>query len=174
MRKILDGAYDGSLFLAGVFLVLIFVVMISESILRKLGGFVPGASELVGWFCAAAGFLALPATFKRGDMVRVGVLIDSLPDRLRKPVLLACLTLAIVFSAYMLRAVIGYMWSDFRSEETTQGMIEIALWIPQLSFLVGIVLLTVAVLDELVVAAYAPAARLRAEKEMSVADVSLH
>ena len=32
MRKILDRAYDGSLFLAGVFLVLIFVVMISESV----------------------------------------------------------------------------------------------------------------------------------------------
>jgi TRAP-type C4-dicarboxylate transport system permease small subunit len=174
MRKILDRAYDGSLFLAGVFLVLIFVVMISESVLRKLGGYVPGASELVGWFCAAAGFLSLPATFKRGDMVRVGVLIDSLPDRVRKPMLLGCLTLAIVFSAYMLWAVAGYLWSGFRSDESTQGMIEIAVWVPQLSFLFGVVLLAVAILDELVRATFAPAARLKAEKDMTVADVSLH
>lgn len=174
MRKILDRAYDGSLFLAGVFLVLIFVVMISESVLRKLGGYVPGASELVGWFCAAAGFLSLPATFKRGDMVRVGVLIDSLPDRVRKPMLLGCLTLAIVFSAYMLWAVGGYLWSGYRSDESTQGMIEIAVWVPQLSFLFGVMLLAVAILDELVRATFAPASRLKAEKEMTVADVSVH
>lgn len=174
MRKILDRAYDASLFLAGVFLVLIFVVMITESVLRKLGGYVPGASELVGWFCAAAGFLALPATFKRGEMVRVGVLVDTLPDRIRKPMLLGCLVLATVFSVYMLWAVGGYLWSGYRSEESTQGMIEIAVWVPQLSFLLGVILLVVAVLDELAHAALAPAARLKAEKEMSVADVSLH
>lgn len=174
MRKILDRAYDASLFLAGVFLVLIFVVMITESVLRKLGGYVPGASELVGWFCAAAGFLALPATFKRGEMVRVGVLVDTLPDRIRKPMLLGCLVLATVFSVYMLWAVGGYLWSGYRSEENTQGMIEIAVWVPQLSFLLGVILLVVAVLDELAHAALAPAARLKAEKEMSVADVSLH
>ncbi|NPC56952.1 TRAP transporter small permease [Caenimonas soli] len=174
MRKILDRTYDGSLFLAGVFLVAIFAVMIIESILRKLGGYIPGASELIGWFCAAAGFLALPATFKRGDMVRVGVLIDTLPDRARKPILLGCLALAIVFSAYMLWAVGSYLWDGYRSEETTQGMIEIAVWIPPLSFLLGVILLSVAIIDEVVQAIRTPAALLMAEKPMSVEDVTMH
>ena len=83
MRKFLDRLYSGSLGLAGVFLVGIFGVMIGEAVMRKMGSYIPGASELVGWFCAAAGFLALPATFKRGDMVRVGVVADALPPRIQ-------------------------------------------------------------------------------------------
>lgn len=174
MRKFLDRTYDISLFMAGVFLVAIFVVMIVESVLRKMGGYIPGASELIGWFCAAAGFLALPATFKRGDMVRVGVLIDAFPDRLRKGMLLLCLTLAIVFTVYMVWAVGAYLWGGFKTDELTQGMIEIPVWIPQLSFLFGVFLLLVAVMDEMVVALITPAALLKAEKAMSVEDVSMH
>lgn len=174
MRKFLDQVYDGSLFVAGIFLVAIFVVMIVESLLRKLGGYIPGASELIGWFCAAAGFLALPATFKRGDMVRVGVLIDTLPNRLRKTMLLVCLVIAIVFTLYMVWAVGSYLWGGYKTDEQTQGMIEIAVWIPQLSFFAGVILLMVAVLDELVHAILTPAALLKAEKPMSAEDVSMH
>lgn len=173
MRKFLDRTYDASLFLAGIFLVGIFVVMITEALMRKLGSYIPGASELIGWFCAAAGFLALPATFKRGDMVRVGVLVDTLPDRVRKPVLLGCVLLAVVFTGYMLWAVGGYLLGGWRVGELTQGMIEVAVWIPQLSFLVGVFLLFVAVLDEMVVALRRPARVLHAEKPMAVGDVAI-
>ena len=170
MRKFLDRLYDGSLALAGVFLVGIFVVMVGEAILRKMGSFIPGASDLVGWFCAAAGFLALPATFKRGDMVRVGMLADALPPRVRKPLLLACLLLALVFTSYLLWAAGGYLWRGWRSGEMTQGMIEIATWIPQSSLLAGALLLLIAVIDELVTSLRAPAASLRAERPLSMED----
>lgn len=173
MRKLLDGLYAGSLGVAGVFLVGIFLVMIGEAVMRKLGSYIPGASELIGWFCAAAGFLALPATFKRGDMVRVGVLVDRLPPPLRKVMILACLLLATVFTAYMLWAGGNYLWRSWRSEEMTQGMIEIATWIPQASLVLGALLLLVAVVDELVTALRAPAASLRAERAMSMEDVAV-
>lgn len=173
MRKFLDRLYDGSLALAGLFLVAIFAVMIGEAVLRKMGGYIPGASELIGWFCAAAGFLALPATFKRGDMVRVGVLVDKLSPAARKPLLLACLLLAVVFTGYLLWASSGYLWRGWRSEEMTQGMIEIASWIPQTSLVLGALLLLVAVVDELVVALRAPAESLRAERPMSLEDAAV-
>lgn len=173
MRKLLDRVYDGSLALAGLFLVAIFALMVGEAVLRKMGGYITGASELIGWFCAAAGFLALPATFKRGDMVRVGVVVDALPPRARKPLLVFCLVLALVFIAYMLWAAGGYVWRGWRSEEMTQGMIEIAAWIPQTSFLLGILLLLVAVVDEFVTALRSPAAALRAERPMSMEDASV-
>ncbi len=173
MRKFLDGLYAGSLGIAGVFLVGIFLVMIGEAVMRKMGSYIPGASELIGWFCAAAGFLALPATFKRGDMVRVGVLVDKLPPPLRKVMILACLLLAAVFTAYMLWASGNYLWRSWRSEEMTQGMIEIATWIPQASMVLGALLLLVAVVDELLAALRAPAASLRAERAMSMEDVAV-
>lgn len=173
MRKLLDRIYDASLALAGLFLVGIFATMIGEAVLRKVGSYIPGASDLIGWFCAAAGFLALPATFKRGDMVRVGMLVDKLPSRLRKPMLLGCLVLALIFTAYLTWAAGGYLWRGWRGEEMTQGMIEIGVWIPQTSLLAGALLLCVAVIDDLVLAFKTPAASLRAERGMALDDVAV-
>jgi TRAP-type C4-dicarboxylate transport system permease small subunit len=173
MRKFLDLTYDASLALAALFLVGIFAVMVTEAVLREFGSYVPGASQLIGWFCAAAGFLAMPATFKRGEMIRVGVLVDALPPRARKPLLLACLALATVFTGYMLWAVAGYLFRGWRSGEMTQGMLEVATWIPQSSFLLGVLLLLVAVLDEMLTALRTPAGALRAERPMSTDDAHL-
>lgn len=173
MRKLLDRVYGASLLLAGLFLVGIFLLMVGEAVVRKMGGYIPGASELIGWSCAAAGFLALPATFKRGDMVRVGLLVDALSPRLRKPVLLACLVLALVFTAYMLKSTAAYMWGSRVVEELTQGMIEIQVWIPMLSFLLGVALLLVAIADELVVTWRTPAGELRAEKPLAMQEPGL-
>ena len=173
MRKLLDHVYAASLFVAALFLVAIFTLMIGEAVMRKMGSYITGASELVGWCCAAAGFLALPATFKRGDMVRVGLLVDVMPPRWRKPVLLACLLLGLVFTAYMLKAIAAYMWGSFVVDELTQGMIEIQVWIPMISFLVGVALMLVAILDEWVVAWRTPAADLRAEKPPAINEPGL-
>ena len=174
MRRSLDRLYNGSLFLAGIFLVGIFVLMITEAALRKLGSYVPGASEMIGWFCAAAGFLALPATFKRGDMVRVAILVERAPLALRRALLLMCLVLATVATSTMLWAAGRYLYGGWRSDETTQGMIEIAVWIPQLSFLLGVLLLLVAVLDELIVTLFAPLQTLVVEKAPDLAEPGLH
>jgi TRAP-type C4-dicarboxylate transport system permease small subunit len=174
MRRLLNHIYNASLVLAAFFIIGIFLLMIGESAFRKLGSYITGANELVGWFCAAAGFLALPATFKRGDMVRVGFIVDSMPAYLRKPILIGCLLVALVFVSYMVYAVTGYLWSGWRSEETSQGMIEIAVWIPQSSFLLGVTLLWVAIVDELVTTLGAPAESLRAERPVTIEDASKH
>lgn len=174
MRKFLNGIYSGSLFLAGIFLVGMAVLMISESVMRKGGSYIPGAGELVGWFCAASGFLALPATFKRGDMVRVGMLLDLLKPRVRRIVLLVNLCVASVFTAYMIWAVSIYIWDGWRSEELTQGMLAVPVWIPQISFLFGVVLLMIAIIDEIVVHLQAPAESLHADRAAADQELSTH
>ncbi|HCN28696.1 MAG TPA: hypothetical protein DIT64_07995 [Verrucomicrobiales bacterium] len=93
MRKLLDGLYAGCLALAGLFLVSIFALMIGEAVMRKAGSYITGAGEIIGWCCAAAGFLALPSVFARGEMVRVTYLVDALPPLPRKGLLLGCLLL---------------------------------------------------------------------------------
>jgi len=174
LRRFLDGVYAASLAMAALFLVGVFLLMIGEAVFRTAGSYIKGANEMVGWFCAAAGFLALPATFKRGDMVRVGFVVDSLPPAVRKAMLLVCLAIAWVFVTYMLKSVGSYLFEGWRYEETTQGMIMIPVWIPQLSFLVGVALLWLAIVDECVTVALSPAHSVRAEKSMKVEDLSLH
>ena len=174
MRRRLRQAYDASLVLAGLFLIGIFVLMIGESAVRKMGGYITGANELVGWFCAATGFLALPATFIRGDMVRVGFIVDRFPPAARKLVMVGCLLLALVFVSYMLYAVSYYMWASWRYGELTQGMIEVAVWIPKGSLLIGVLLLWVAIVDELLSTLATPGHALRAERALDIQDASRH
>jgi TRAP-type C4-dicarboxylate transport system permease small subunit len=174
MRRFLHHVYKASLVLAGLFLIGIFVLMIGESAFRKFGSYITGANELVGWFCAAAGFLALPATFIRGDMVRVGFIVDRLAPPMRKLVMTTCLLLALVFVGYMLYAVASYMWASWRYGELTQGMIEVAVWIPKSSFLLGVLLLWVAIIDELLSTLARPAHTLRAERAPDMQDASRH
>jgi TRAP-type C4-dicarboxylate transport system permease small subunit len=174
MRRLLLHTYNASLALAGIFLVGIFVLMIGESVFRKLGGYIFGANELVGWFCAAAGFLALPATFVRGDMVRVGFLVDRVPPPARKAVMLGCLLIALVFVSYMVYAISNYMWTSWKFDDQTQGMIEIATWIPKSSFLLGVFLLWVAIIDELLATLAKPSHTLRAERTLDIEDASRH
>lgn len=174
MRRALDLAYDGCLALAGVFLLGIFALMVFEPVFRWFGSYITGANELIGWFCAAAGFLALPATFARGEMIRVGLIVDRLPPALRKPVLLLCLVIGFVFVSYLLAAVGAYLWEGWRVDEVTQGMIVIPVWVPQLSFLVGVALMWVAVVDQAVQALRTPAERLLAEKPPAVGQPTAH
>jgi TRAP-type C4-dicarboxylate transport system permease small subunit len=174
LRRFLDGLYAASLAAAGLFLVGIFALMIGEAVFRKSGSYITGANELIGWFCAAAGFLALPATFKRGDMVRVTYAVDALAPAARKGLLLGCLAVALVFVGYMGLAVGAYLVEGWRSEELTQGMILIPVWIPQSSFLVGVALLFLAVADEFIGSMRTPAQHLRAERSSSPQDASPH
>lgn len=174
MRRLLQHAYNASLALAGFFLVGIFVLMIGESAFRKFGSYIFGANDLIGWFCAAAGFLALPATFIRGDMVRVGFIVDHIPAPARKVVLIGCLIIALVFVTYMLYAVSGYMWTSWKFDDKTQGMIEVAVWIPKSSFLIGVALLWIAIADELLATFSKPAHTLRAERTMDIQDAARH
>lgn len=174
MRRALTWLYDGGLVLAAFFLIGIFLLMVGEAVMRSAGSYITGAGELIGWFCAAAGFLALPATFKRGDMVRVGFVVDQLPPALRRVALLVCLLIALTFVSYMTWAVAQYLWSGWKSEELTQGMIEIPVWVPQFSFLLGVSLLWVSIVDELVTTWRAPAHSLYAERQMNTDDISVH
>lgn len=148
--------------------------MIGEALFRALGSYIIGAGELIGWFCGAAGFLALPATFKRGDMVRVGFVVDQLPPAIRRMVLLLCLSIALMFVSYMGYAIWGYIGAGWRYEEMTQGMIEIPVWIPQSSFLLGVVLLWIAIVDELVTTLVSAPESLKAERTVVADDISIH
>ena len=83
MRVFLDRLYLFSGYLAGAFMVAIFVLMMLLSAGRPIGLNIPAADDFVSWCMAAMAFLGLAHTFRIGEMIRVGLLIDTLPDRSR-------------------------------------------------------------------------------------------
>ncbi|HJS36496.1 MAG TPA: TRAP transporter small permease [Burkholderiales bacterium] len=153
MRRFLDRLYAASGALAAACLGSIAVVMLAQAGMREAGLLLRGADDIVAWLCAASAFLALGHTFRRGELVRVGLLIERLPAALRRRVALAALGLTVVFCGYMVYAVLRFVYESWQFGEVAQGLIQIPIWIPQTSFALGAVILFVAVLDELVVLA---------------------
>ena len=65
-------------YLAGAFLLAIFVLMMVLSAGRRVGLNIPAGDDFVSWCMAAMAFLGLAHTFN-GEMIRVGLLIERSP-----------------------------------------------------------------------------------------------
>jgi TRAP-type C4-dicarboxylate transport system permease small subunit len=149
MRRFLDRLYAASGALAALCLAGIFLVMLAQSFGREGGVFVRGADDIVAWLCAATAFLALGHTFRHGELVRVGLWLDMLGTRGRWLAELFALGITSAFVAYMLWAVVRFVYDSWQFKELAQGLIKVPIWIPQLCFVVGVLIFFVAVLDEL-------------------------
>ena len=150
MRRTLNFIYGAAGYLAAFFIFAIFVVMIGATAMREMGLRTGGSDDLVAWFCAASAFLAMAHTFKRGDFVRVGLLLENLGPRSRHIFEIISLTIAAAFVGYLAFWACSFTYESWLFHDMANGLIVISLWIPQMSFVVGAILLFVAVLDELV------------------------
>ena len=151
LRKILDFIYDAAGYLAAFFVLGIFVLMIAQTILRETGMKSGGMDDLVAWFCAASAFLAMAHTFRYGDFVRVTLLIEKLGPRARRIQEAVALAIAAAFTGYLAFWAVKYVYESWQYKDMSQGLIVVPIWIPQLSFSIGAVLLFVAIVDQLVV-----------------------
>src|SRR3954470_21875855 len=85
MRRFLDLLYDAAGYLAAFFMVGI-LLMVLASVVGRLAGFnLRGSAAYAGYGMAAAGFLALAHTLKRGEHIRVTLFLDRFQGRLRRP-----------------------------------------------------------------------------------------
>ena len=150
MRRLLDRLYDAAGYLAAFFIFAIFVVMIAQTVMRELSMRTGGTDDIVAWLCAAAAFLAMAHTFKRGDFVRVSLLLEQLGPRTRRGFEIGALATATVFTGYLAWSGARYVLESWQFGDMANGLIAIPLWIPQSSFLVGAGLFFVAVADEFV------------------------
>ena len=148
MRRWLDRLYDGSAYCGAFFVCAIFVVMIGGALTRPMGISLSGTDDLVSWMCAAAAFLPMASAFRRGDFVRMLLVLDKLsPERRRYAELLALLV-ALVASAVLAGWATFGVYESWRYQEMSIGLLVVPMWIPQLSFAIGAILLLVAVIDE--------------------------
>ena len=75
IRTFLDRLYLLSGYLAGVFLVAIFLLMLALSVGREVGVNVKSGDDIASWCMAAMAFLGLAHTFRKGELIRMGLLI---------------------------------------------------------------------------------------------------
>ena len=150
IRKCLDGLYLGAGYLAGAFMVAIFVLMMALSIGREVSLNIPAGDDLVSWCMAAMAFLGLAHTFKRGEIIRVGILIEKLTGKKRWTMEVFALAVSAAFTSYFSWYAVSMTYDSWRFHDMAQGVVAVPLWIPQIGYSGGLVILTIAVIDELI------------------------
>src|SRR6478672_4859344 len=150
IRKSLDALYLAAGYLAGVFLIAIFVLMMALSVGREINLNLPAGDDFVSWCMAAMAFLGLAHTFRNGEMIRVGLLIDKLPEKSRHWVEIVCLAIGIGFIGFFSFYACQLIRDSWRFHEMSQGVISIPMWIPQIGYAAGLVILLIAFVDEFV------------------------
>jgi len=150
LRNFLNRLYDAAGYLAAFFVFGIFAIMIGQTVMRELGLKTSGADDLTKWFSAAAAFLAMAHAFRRGDFVRVTLLIEHVGPRMRRAMELASLAIASAACSYLAFWAARSTYESWLYKDMSDGVIAVALWIPQLSFVLGALLLAVSVVEQLV------------------------
>ena len=150
LRRALDALYEGSAWLAALFMVGLLAMVLLSIVSRQLHFHVPGTDAYAGYLMAASGFLALAHTFKRGEHIRVTLLLSALKGRARRALeiwaLAAAASLALLSAFYSARLV----WQSHAFNDISTGNDATPLWIPQLGMALGTAVLALALVDELV------------------------
>jgi TRAP-type C4-dicarboxylate transport system permease small subunit len=150
VRVFLDRLYLFSGYLAGVFLIAIFVLMMLLSAGRPVGFNIPAGDDLVSWCMVATSFLGLAHTFRHGEMIRVGLLIDKLEGGTRHVIEIGSLLIGGFFVAFFTYYAAVMTFESWRFNDMAQGVLAVPLWIPQLGYSGGLLILLIAFIDELI------------------------
>ena len=150
MRRALDALYDGAAALAAVFMVLLLLAVLASVLGRQFGFHVRGTDAYAGYMMAAAGFLALAHTLKRGEHIRVTLLLQSLSPRARHALEIWALFAATVLAALVAYYSVRLAWQSHTFNDISTGNDATPLWLPQLSMAIGTTILAIAFVDELV------------------------
>jgi TRAP-type C4-dicarboxylate transport system permease small subunit len=126
-----------------------FGAVVAQVAARKLGVDWPGLDAYAGYSIAAALFLALPQTLRRGDHIRVTLLLQRLPARARNAFEYGCLAVAFGLAAYVAFYASRLVWVSYATHDVSQGLDATPLWIPQLSMALGCIGFAVALADAL-------------------------
>jgi TRAP-type C4-dicarboxylate transport system permease small subunit len=150
LRRKLDAVYEGAAWLAAFCLIGLLAMVLTSIVSRLLGIHVPGTDAYAGYLMAAAGFLALAHTLKRGEHIRVTLLLNSLRGPARRAMEIWALGAATLLAGLAAWYSVRLAWQSHVFDDISTGNDATPLWIPQLAMVAGNLLLLVAFVDEFV------------------------
>jgi len=149
MRRFLDGLYGAAAWLAALCMVGVLCMVLTSIVSRQIGVHVPGTDAYAGYLMAGAGFLAMAHTLKRNEHIRVTLLIQALGGRARRALELWSLAVATFLAGALAWFAVRLVLQSREFNDISTGNDATPLWLPQLSFALGAVVLLVAFADEL-------------------------
>jgi len=150
VRTLLDRLYSAAGILAALFLIGTLTMVLIGIAGRMFNFHVPGTDSYAGYCMAAAGFLALAHTLKRGEHIRVTLLVEHLHGGAQRALELWALGVATLLAALLAFYSVRLSLQSWQFNDISTGNDATPLWIPQLTMAVGTVMLLIALVDDLV------------------------
>lgn len=151
MRKLLDTVYAGAGWLGAIFLIGTLTMVLAGVLGRLMGFHLRGSDAYAGYCMAAASFLALAATLKRGEHIRVTLILHHVGARAGRALDVGCHFVALTLSGVLAWYSVRLAWQSHTFNDISQGNDATPLWIPQLSMAIGTIVLFIAFLDDFLI-----------------------
>jgi len=150
LRKSPDLLYDAAGYLAAFFMVGVLLMVLASVVGRLLNFQLRGSDAYAGYCMAAASFLALAHTLKRGEHIRVTLLLVRFGERVARVLDLWCHFAGVFFCGVLAAYSVRLAWQSWKFNDVSQGNDATPLWIPQVAMAVGATVLAVAMLDDFI------------------------
>jgi len=147
MRRALDTFYAALMAGAALAMVACFVCVMLGIADRQFALGLRGLDAYAGYCIAAALFMGLPGTLQRGEHIRVTLLLQHTPARLRAALEGWCLLAGIALTSALAFYACRMVWVSWTTQDVSQGSDATPLWLPQVAMALGCVGLSVAMLD---------------------------
>lgn len=162
MRNFLEGLYKTSCWSGAACIGLIGLLVVCQVFLNlvdrlftvitgsAIGLTIPSYADFTGFLLAAASFTALAHTLRQGAHIRVVLFVSRFPEKIQKILEIWSLCFGLIITLYFTWYTGKLTFESYTYNDLSSGMIAVPIWIPQSAMLFGLVVLTVALVDELV------------------------
>ena len=150
MRHLLDRIYGAAAWAAALFMIGTLVMILLSVSGRLLEFHVRGTDAYAGYCMAAAAFLALAHTLRRGEHIRVTLILDHAGRSGRHALEIWSHITGLLCAILLAWFATRLAWQSFQFNDISQGTDATPLWIPQTGMALGSVIFSVAIADELV------------------------
>ncbi len=148
MRRLLNFLYDACAWLAALCMIGVLVMVLLSILGRQVP--LPRARHgcLRRLLHGRLGLLALAHTLKKGEHIRVTLLLSHLHGSARRGLEIWALTAAVLIAGLFAWFSVRLAWQSHAFNDISTGNDATPLWIPQLSMALGAVVLLIAFIDE--------------------------
>jgi len=150
VRSVLDRLYLASGILAALFLISILSLIVIQMLARWTGEVFSGAPDYAGYCMAAASFFAFAHALNRGAHIRVSILLNAVGPKTRRVLETWCFAIASGLGWYFTYYATKATYWSWKFKDISQGQDATALWIPQMSMVLGSIIFAIALTDHLV------------------------
>jgi TRAP-type C4-dicarboxylate transport system permease small subunit len=162
MRRLINLLYSASAWLAALFLVAIFAIILTQILLEgadrlaayalgeTFGLMVPSYAEFASYLMAASMFLGFACALNHGTHVRVTLAIRNMPHSLQRVMEFLATAIATGASGFFAWRATVMVYESWLYQDMSYGLIVVPMWVPQAPMAIGLAVLAIAFIDRLI------------------------